>query len=294
MKKRISLTITALMILFSTTLLPLKIVATINPYYLIVREIVGQEGQVDLLIGPGQNPHIFSPKISDVRKLNEADLVIANGLDLESFLESYLEDLAAQGKHVLYMGNQLPDDFLVSEDEIGEANTDLHHFNPHIWLDPVILSDYLIPVIVEKLSNIDPANSVLYKVNAEKLISELHDFDEKASYYLERFRGSIVIVAHPSFTYFFRRYGIELEPVLEGVGDEPSIGEIKELVDFVREKDVIGIFAEYQHSKRAIDILKSETAVGHGELDSLGLSMGSIIELLQWNLDEMMRVFDGK
>ena len=294
MKKRTLLTITALMILFSTTLLPLRIVATINPYYLIVKEIAGKNGQVDLLIGPGQNPHIFSPKISDVRKLNEADLVIANGLNLESFLESYLEDLAAQGKRVLYMGNQLPDDFLVSEDEIGEANTDLHHFNPHIWLDPVILSDYLIPVIVEELSNIDPVNSVFYKVNAEKLISELHDFDEKASSYLERFRGSIVIVAHPSFTYFFRRYGIELEPVLEGVGDEPSIGEIKGLVDFVREKDVIGIFAEYQHSKRAIDILKSETAVGHGELDSLGLSMESIIELLQWNLDEMMRVFDGK
>lgn len=294
MKKRTLLTITALMILFSTTLLPLRIVATINPYYLIVKEIAGKNGQVDLLIGPGQNPHIFSPKISDVRKLNEADLVIANGLDLESFLESYLEDLAAQGKPVFYMENHLPDDFPISEDEIGEADTHLHHFNPHIWLDPVILSDYLIPVIVEELSNIDPSNSLSYEVNAERLTSELHDFNEKASSYLERFRGSIVIVAHPSFTYFFRRYGIELEPVLEGVGDEPSIGEIKELIDFVRNKDVIGIFAEYQHSKRAIDILTNETSVGHGELDSLGLSMESITELLQWNLDEMMRVFDGK
>ncbi|MBN2252308.1 MAG: zinc ABC transporter substrate-binding protein, partial [Kosmotogaceae bacterium] len=96
MKRRVLLTMTLLIILLSTTLLPVKIVATINPYYLIVRGIVGHNGQVDLLIGPGQNPHIFSPKISDVKKLNEADLVIANGLGLESFLESYLEDLAAQ------------------------------------------------------------------------------------------------------------------------------------------------------------------------------------------------------
>lgn len=294
MRRRVLLTMTLLIILLSTTLLPVKIVATINPYYLIVRGIVGHNGQVDLLIGPGQNPHIFSPKISDVKKLNEADLVIANGLGLESFLESYLEDLAAQGKQVFYMGDHLPEDFLVSEDESGEAEDHLHHVNPHVWLDPVILSEYLIPLILEELSSIDPVNSVSYEVNAEKLITELHDFDEKASSYMERFRGSIVIVAHPSFTYFFRRYGIELEPVLEGVGDEPSIGEIKELVDFIRNEDVVGIFAEYQHSKRAIDILTSETSVGHGELDSLGLSMESITELLQWNLNEMMRVFDGK
>jgi len=66
------------------------------------------------------------------------------------------------------------------------------------------------------------------------------------------------------------------------------------LVDFVRSQDVIGMFAEYQHSMRAIDILMDETYVKHGELDSLGISTGSIMELLQWNLVEMKRVFDGE
>ncbi|MDD5683789.1 MAG: metal ABC transporter substrate-binding protein, partial [Mesotoga sp.] len=127
-----------LILLFAATTLPLKIVATINPYYLILKEITGQEAQVDLLIGPGQNPHIFSPKISDIRKLNDADLVIANGLDLEVFLKPYLEDLTSRGKTIVYMGSLLPDELLVDENEKDDDDEPGHHDNPHIWLDPII------------------------------------------------------------------------------------------------------------------------------------------------------------
>lgn len=283
-----------LIFLFAATALPLKIVATINPYYLILKEIAGQEAQVDLLIGPGQNPHIFSPKISDIRKLNDADLVIANGLDLEVFLEPYLDDLTSRGKTVIYIGSLLPDELLVNEEENGDDDESGHHDNPHIWLDPIILTDYVVPVLVRTLSTLDPGNSEFFSSNAASLIKNLQEFNDKTASYLERFEGKTVIVAHPSFSYFFRRYGIQLEPVLEGVGDEPTIGEIMKLVDFVRNQDVIGIFAEYQQSKSALDILTDETSVKYGELDSLGISMGSIIELLQWNLIEMKRVFDGE
>ncbi|MFA7428272.1 metal ABC transporter substrate-binding protein [Mesotoga sp.] len=283
-----------LILLFAATTLPLKIVATINPYYLILKEITGQEAQVDLLIGPGQNPHIFSPKISDIRKLNDADLVIANGLDLEVFLKPYLEDLTSRGKTIVYMGSLLPDELLVDENEKDDDDEPGHHDNPHIWLDPIILSDHVVPILVRTLSSLDPGNSEFFSSNAANLIKNLQEFSDQTASYLERFKGKTVIVAHPSFSYFFRRYGIKLEPVLEGVGDEPTIGEIMKLVDFVRSQDVIGVFAEYQHSKRAIDILMDETSVKHGELDSLGISTGSIMELLQWNLAEMKRVFDGE
>jgi len=294
MTRRVILIPFLLITLLSGTVFSLRIVATINPYYLIVKEIVGQNAQVDLLIGPGQNPHIFSPKISDIRRLDGADLVIANGLDLEIFLERYLDDLASRGKTVVYIGNLLPKELIMEKEEQNEEQEHDHHVNPHIWLDPVILTDYVIPFLVEALSEIAPEKSGYFSANAAQLIDDLQEFDEEANSYLEKFRGSVVIVAHPSFTYFFRRYGLRLEPVLEGIGDEPTIGEIKKLVDFVRGEEVVGIFAEYQHSKRAIDILTAETSVRHGELDSLGISMSGIIELLQWNLGEIKRVFDGE
>jgi len=283
-----------LILLFAATSFPLKIVATINPYYLILKEITGEETEVDLLVGPGQNPHIFSPKISDIRKLNEADLVIANGLELEVFLNPYLEDLSLRGKTVVYIGSILPDELLVDEKEKSDDDASGHHDNPHVWLDPIILSDYVVPFLVSTLSSLDPGNSEFFTSNAADLIKNLQEFNDETASYMERFEGKTVIVAHPSFSYFFKRYGILLEPVLQGVGDEPTIGEIMKLVDFVRSQDVIGMFAEYQHSKRAIDILMNETSVKHGELDSLGISTESIMELLQWNLVEIKKVFDGE
>ena len=52
-----------LILLVATSAIALKVTATINPYYMIVRDIVGDRAEVSLLIGPGQNPHVFSPKI---------------------------------------------------------------------------------------------------------------------------------------------------------------------------------------------------------------------------------------
>jgi len=174
-----------LILLFAATALPLKIVATINPYYLILKEITGQEAQVDLLIGPGQNPHIFSPKISDIRKLNDADLVIANGLDLEVFLKPYLEDLTSRGKTIVYMGSLLPDELLVDENEKDDDDKSEHHDNPHIWLDPIILSDYVVPVLVRTLSSLDPGNSEFFSSNAANLIKNLQEFSDQTASYLE-------------------------------------------------------------------------------------------------------------
>lgn len=64
------------------------IVTTINPYYLIVFQLLGDTASVKLLVPPGANPHLFSLKPSDAKTLEEADLIVANGLGLETYLEN--------------------------------------------------------------------------------------------------------------------------------------------------------------------------------------------------------------
>ncbi len=282
-----------LILLVATSVIALKVTTTINPYYMIVRDIVGDRAEVSLLIGPGQNPHVFSPTISDVKRLNEADLVVANGLELEVFLENTLEELTRKGKRVLLAGESVPPSLLSEEEDgNGEAATlHSHSINPHVWLDPLLLVDYIIPVIVETLTEIDPANGLYYGENAEKISGRLMYFYGEAGMYLEQFRGGVVIVSHPSFSYFFDRFGIMLEPIFEGVGDEPSIQELKRLVDFARSGKVIGIFSEYQQSKRSVEILTRETSVGSGSLDPLGISRTDIIDHFRWNLEEMKKAF---
>lgn len=269
----------------------LSIVATINPYYMILKEIVGDRAQVSLLIGPGQNPHTYSAKFSDVKKLNDADLVFANGLEFESFLEDTFKELEAKGKELILLAQTVPIDLLEAEPE-SDHEVDNHHLiNPHVWLDPTFLSEYIIPEIVAVLAERDEKSREYYKNRATALRDELRAFDSLAREYLNQFAGSVVIVAHPSFTYFFKNYGITLVPVLEGAGDEPTISKVKSLIDFVKTENVIGIFAEYQQSKNSIDILVKATRLGHGELDSLGISRSGIIDLFDWNFKEMKRVF---
>ena len=291
-----------------SNLFALSVIATINPYYLILHEIAGNKLEVNLLIRPGQNPHIYSPSVSDIRRLNDADVIIANGIGLEVPLMRTLMDLEAKGKQVIYVGELFPSSILIHdhhhEDEHGEHEEDtdqyedVHHAhdsaNPHVWLDPVFLADHVVPFLGEKLAEADPENADYYRSNAESLVVKLNNFQLDASEALMLFQGGIVIVAHPSFSYFFARHDITLEPVFEGIGDEPTIAEMRKLIDFVRANEVIGIFAEYQQSKRPIDILVRETGLKYGELDGLGFGRTSILELFEWNLEEMLRVFHGK
>ncbi len=298
------------LVLFLSSVSALSVITTINPYYLILREIAGERLEINLLIRPGQNPHIYSPTVSDVRKLNDADLIIANGIGLEVPLMRTLHDLELKGNQVIYVGELFPSLLLIHDhhhdddnhyhvhDKHNDHHEDDHHAhdsaNPHVWLDPVFLADFAVPHIAEKLAEADPENADYYRSNAEALSVKLKNFQFSASEALSPFKGEIVIVAHPSFSYFFARHHITLEPVFEGVGDEPTIAEMRKLIDFVRANEVIGIFAEYQQSKRPIDTIVRETGLQHGELDGLGFGRGDILELFEWNLEEMLRVFHGK
>lgn len=305
-----------LIFLFAVSnLFAFSVIATINPYYLILHEIAGNKLEVNLLIRPGQNPHIYSPSVSDIKKLNDADLIVANGIGLEVPLMRTLGDLETKSKQVIYVGELFPGSLLIYDhhhdhDDHNDAHEDgSHHHehqedanhhkdslhdhdsaNPHVWLDPVFLADHVVPFLGEKLAEADPENADYYRSNAESLAVRLSDFQHNASEALRPFQGGIVIVAHPSFSYFFARHNITLEPVFEGAGDEPTIAEMRKLIDFVRANEVIGIFAEYQQSKRPIDILVRETGLKHGELDGLGFGRTSMLELFEWNLKEILRV----
>lgn len=267
----------------------LNIVATINPYYLIVKEIVGDKGNVELLIPAGQNPHIYSPKMSDVKRLFKADVVIANGLGLENFLFDALHDLEKRGTPVIYAGEFIPEELLITDQSDHDAS-ECVSVNPHVWLDPVFLSEHIIPGIVKALSGISPANKDFFDGRASLLIDHLMEFHRKAAALLTPFSGKAVLVAHPSFEYFFSRYGIEERAIFSGHGDEPSISELKLLIDFARENAVFGIFGEYQQNKKPVEIIAESTGLPLSELDPLGFDKKSIIELLNWNLSQIERV----
>lgn len=249
-----------------------KVVCTLNPYFLIVREISDGKLEVGLLIKPGTNPHTFSPTVSDAKMLSNADLIVANGLGLDNaYLKNY--------KNVLYVAERIPKKFLKTD----EVHQDDEHgnINPHVWLYPKFLASYVIPAIRDELSRIDPSNAILYRRNAEKLIGELNNLNRRFSELLSPFRGSVVILEHPSYFYLFELNNIKLLALEEGHGKQPSTEKMKSIIKTAKEKNLLGIFVGPQFNKSAIEVISRELGRNYHILDPLGYNVTTVVELFE-------------
>jgi len=256
----------------------LNVVTTIHPYYLIVSEISGGKAEVSLLVEPGINPHTFSPKVSQIKALAKADIIIANGLGLEPYLRPYSEK-------TLYVGEKIPAFFLdVDNHKTSEG------VNPHVWLDPFFVKYYIVPTIVETLSQLDPENRDYYLENARGLIKKLDTVIWRADTLLVPFTGAYVIVTHPSFYYFFREYSIHVLSVEEGHGKRPSIAYLEKLIELARNERVLGLFHEPQMDDRGIKTITKETEKPYAPIDPLGAGAKSIAELFDKVLDAIEEI----
>ncbi|MBO8139437.1 MAG: zinc ABC transporter substrate-binding protein [Thermosipho sp. (in: Bacteria)] len=264
--KRISILVFFLSLI--STIFSLNIVTTINPYYLLVKDIVQDKAEVNLLLKPGVNPHVYSLKVSDVKLLNSADLIIANGY-LEPYLEKY--------NNVFYISYFIPKILMEYE-------------NPHFWLDPFFAKYYIIPAIVQKLSELDPSDKEFYETNAKKIISEINSFIFESFSILKNINGKI-LVHHPSFYYYFKEFGIEIYWVEEGHNTSTSI---KELLNIIKSQNIVAIFSEVQQSKREIEIISKELGKNYFVLDPLGIDSNTFIDLYNKNLNEIRKAVSNE
>ncbi len=264
-----------LAILFSLSAFSaVRITVTIQPYYLILEELKTSNVEVRRLIDASQNPHTFSPSVGQGKLLYDSGIILYNGLHLENDLEPTLESIKHQGKTVIAVS-----------DWISSA------VNPHIWLDPVWLGEEIIPGLRELLLSVDPENRDHYLSESQRMIEEIERLHLELKAYLSAYTGKTVIMSHPSFAYFFERYGLKLDSIFEGEGDEPTAGKMKALIDGLKDRQVIALFLEPQQPRRYVEILAKEGKIAVGTLDPLGWNAPSIIQLLRSNFEEIKRVF---
>ncbi len=265
----------------------LSIVATINPYYLILKELVaGTNNEVFLLIKPGINPHTFSPTISDVKRLTTADIVFANGLELEPYLEGYRE--------VIFLSDFLPKEILLKDTheshEKDEENDKEHgEFNPHIWVSPKLVRDYVIPQIVKVLLEKDPKNRENFEKNAERLINSLNDVVNRFDQLLSSYKDAVLVITHPSIVYLTVPYGIETLALEEGHGKEPSAKMLREIIERAKSEKLLGVFAEVQFNEKLLIPIAKELKKEIVVLDPLGVNVKNAVDYYKNLLEAFQR-----
>lgn len=204
----------------STAYANISVICSLFPVYDFTREITRDLADVKLLMRHSTEPHEYEPSPLDIKALNDSDVLVFTGRNMEYWVDS----LSATLTHTLIID--------------ASEGIELVNGDPHVWLD-LSLAQRMIQNIASGLCTADPEHSDDYTHNAEAYCSRLAELDGK----LSRLSGTLVFGGEFSHGYFVRRYGLDFISAYDGE-NEPSVRKLAEVLKYIREHNTRYIFAD--------------------------------------------------
>ncbi|WP_275288138.1 metal ABC transporter solute-binding protein, Zn/Mn family [Halomonas elongata] len=255
-----------------------QVIASFSILADMVERVGGEHVEVDALVGPDGDAHVYSPRPIDARNLAEADLVVFNGMHFEGWMERLLGAGDYEGPTVVATEGIADQDGAAAGDDHGEHDHADHEHashdhdehdhakhdhggdDPHAWLDPRLGKTY-VTNIRDGLIAADPAHEADYRERAQGYLADLDALDAEIREQMAALPESTsVITGHDSFGYFSRAYGVSfLSPAGLSTEAGPSAARMAELIEVIRANDVRALFHENMTSSALIDQLAEET-----------------------------------
>jgi zinc transport system substrate-binding protein len=252
----------------------LKVLTSILPVYSFAATVAGDLADVENLLPSSVGPHDYQFTPGDVRKVSQADLVLINGLGIETWLDRLLAANLKRGRATVVevaagLKGQLIESAHHHDHGAHEPHAHAHAPNPHVWLDPT-LAAHCVTNVLRALQSADPRNAEAYARNAASYIEQLHALDREIQEGLKGVKNRPFVTHHDAFPYLVRRYGLRQIAVVEEVPDmEPSARELRQLMNTIRRNKVQVIFTEPQSSSRLIRQISRDLKLKLAELDPL-------------------------
>lgn len=238
-----------------------KVVTTIAQIGEPLSVIGGDRVEVESLMGPSVDPHLYNPTQSDVKKVDEADVIFYNGLDLEVNMKKMFEEIG-DSKPVLAIGDTISEDSLLEDEEGAE--------DPHIWFD-IDLWKQALEAAVEELKEFSPDDATYFEENKQGYFAELDQVKKEAEV-LQTIpeENRVLVTAHDAFGYFGNMHNMEVIG-LQGLSTEDEIGvsDINDTIDIIKNYSVPAIFVESSINPDSIEAV-IEGAKNQGIDVSLG------------------------
>lgn len=217
----------------------LRVVATTGMIADAVQRVGGTHVAVDCLMGPGIDPHRYTPTSSDLAVLSRADLVFFNGLHLEGKMTDVLE--GGGGTRAVAVSRNLDP----SKDlRHGEGSDGAH--DPHVWFD-VRLWIKCVETIRDALVQADPPHAEEYRANAAAYLAELQALDAEVRAKAATIPADrrVLVTSHDAFGYFAAAYGFEVHG-LQGVSTaaEVTTRDVQNLAQFLGTRRIPAVFGE--------------------------------------------------
>ena len=220
----------------------LKVVTTVAPITSIVENIAGDKINLAGIIPEGINSHTFEPIPSDSKLLSSADLIILNGLDLETPTYNLARANMKQAAAIFSLGDKtIKQDDYIFDFSFPKVQG---HPNPHLWLNPEYAMRYA-TLARDELGRLDPQNKTAYEQNAAQFLKRLEVLDKAIQDAINTIpeNNRRLLTYHDSWPYFARRYGFQVIGAVQPSDfSDPSPREVARLIDQIRKEKVPAIF----------------------------------------------------
>ncbi|MEW8156910.1 MAG: zinc ABC transporter substrate-binding protein [Candidatus Thiodiazotropha endolucinida] len=262
----------------------LNVVVSLKPVHSLLASLMQDVAEPRLLLDDNQSPHGMSLKPSQIRMLNEADLIVWVGASLESALSHLLQRqsfeatifslLETPDLRLLPIRNRRewhshghPDDHKESHPDQAMNPTMLDN---HIWLSPDNAAA-MVRHLTQKLIELDNDHSAVYRKNSRDLLNRLNTFDNVIRTKLKPVANTPYIVFHDAYQYFETHYGMHTVGTVNITPDQLSgARHIHRLRQTIEQRGARCLFTEPQFEPRLAHTLVEGLGVKIGELDPLG------------------------
>ena len=217
----------------------IKVYATIFPVYDFAKNIGKDKIELNYIVPPSSEPHDYEISAKTIKDIQNADLLIKNGLGIDGFSDNIKSEsdklnilVASEGiEKITYKEEGHDEDQIEEEHEHGK-------YDPHVWLD-INNAIKECENIKNEFIKIDSKNKGYYEENYNNYVKELKDLQEEYNANLKDIKNKTILVSHDAYGYLCKEYGIN-QISITGINpnQEPSMSKIAELTNYAKDNNI--------------------------------------------------------
>ncbi len=258
---------------------------TISTFESFVRGVGGDRVTVSSLVPVGASPEDFQPSPADIQKVHDADVLVENGLGLETWLARTIEN--AKNERLVTV---------VATDGLPAKNG-----NPHLWMDPELARAY-VRKIRDALVKQDPAGRATYEKNAAAYDASLVALTREIATRVATIPAPAraMIVFHNAWQYYDDRFGLRTLGIVElSPGQEPNPQYVARLVALAKANHVRAVFGEPEYNPKLVRMLAESAGITTVENlydDSIGTDsrVRNYASMLRYDTETIVRSLGGR
>lgn len=235
------------------------IVVTTNILGDVTRAVVGDQAEVTVLMKPDSDPHSFGIAAQQAAAMEDAGLIVHNGLGLEEGVQRNVAAAAAAGTPTLAVGERVDPIAYASGESTGRSD-------PHFWTDPQRVGTAAAIIAEETIAHVDGVDPVVVRENARRYGAEIEKLATEMTAAFDRIppQRRKLVTNHHVFGYLAERFGFEIVGAVLPSGTtlaSPSASDLKALADTIRASGVPTIFADASQPDRLARVLADQAGI---------------------------------